>query len=60
MEQIEAAVIGTGWCGGIRAQTLARHPLVRRLHLAENREERLAETVEAADAAEAATPGVAA
>jgi predicted dehydrogenase len=40
---IEVAVVGTGWCGGIRAQTLAVHPLVKGLHLAEIREERLEE-----------------
>jgi len=37
------AVVGTGWCGGIRAQTLAGHALVKELHLAETRAERLAE-----------------
>jgi scyllo-inositol 2-dehydrogenase (NAD+) len=37
------AVIGTGWCGGIRAQTCAVHPLVKDLHVAETRPERLAE-----------------
>lgn len=35
MNQIEAGVIGTGWCGGIRAETLARHPLVSALHIAD-------------------------
>jgi predicted dehydrogenase len=40
---IEVAVVGTGWCGGIRAETLAGHPLVKELHLAEVREERLEE-----------------
>jgi predicted dehydrogenase len=35
MKPIGAAVIGTGWCGGIRAETLARHPLVSSLHIAE-------------------------
>jgi myo-inositol 2-dehydrogenase/D-chiro-inositol 1-dehydrogenase len=28
-------VIGTGWCGGIRAETLARSALVDRLHICE-------------------------
>ena len=28
MRQVEVAVIGTGWCGGIRAETLARSALV--------------------------------
>jgi predicted dehydrogenase len=43
MKPIGVAVVGTGWCGGIRAETLAAHPLVRELHLAEVRPERLAE-----------------
>jgi len=43
MKQIGVAVIGTGWCGGIRAETLAKHPLVKSLHLAEIRAERLDE-----------------
>jgi predicted dehydrogenase len=43
MRQIEVAVIGTGWCGGIRAETCAGHPLVKGLHVAENRPERLRE-----------------
>ena len=41
MKPIEVAVVGTGWCGGIRAETLAVHPLVKGLHLAEIREDRL-------------------
>jgi predicted dehydrogenase len=43
MRQIGVGIIGTGWCGGIRAQTCAAHPLVGGLHLAEIRPERLAE-----------------
>ena len=43
MKQIGVAVVGTGWCGGIRAETLAAHPLVKSLHLAEVRQERLEE-----------------
>ena len=43
---IEAAVIGTGWCGGIRAETLSRSALVDALHICEIRPERLAEMVE--------------
>jgi predicted dehydrogenase len=35
MKPISVAVVGTGWCGGIRAQALAGHPLVGELHLAE-------------------------
>ena len=47
MRQIEVAVIGTGWCGGIRAETCARNPFVKALHIAENRPERLAEVAKA-------------
>jgi predicted dehydrogenase len=43
MRQIGVGIIGTGWCGGIRAQTCAASPLVKSLHLAEIRPERLAE-----------------
>ncbi|MGQ0650710.1 MAG: Gfo/Idh/MocA family protein [Betaproteobacteria bacterium] len=43
MRQVGVAVIGTGWCGGIRAEALASHALVRELHLAETRAERLEE-----------------
>ena len=41
--QVEAAVIGTGWCGGIRAETLSRSALVSKLHICEIRPDRLAE-----------------
>jgi scyllo-inositol 2-dehydrogenase (NAD+) len=43
MKPIGVAVIGTGWCGGIRAEALSPHPLVKELHLAEVREDRLEE-----------------
>ncbi|HEY7387344.1 MAG TPA: Gfo/Idh/MocA family oxidoreductase [Bryobacteraceae bacterium] len=43
MRTINVAVIGTGWCGGIRAETCARSAFVRDLHIAEIREERLEE-----------------
>ncbi|HEY9215469.1 MAG TPA: Gfo/Idh/MocA family oxidoreductase [Ancylobacter sp.] len=43
MQQVEVAVIGTGWCGGIRAETLSRSALVDRLHICEIRPERLEE-----------------
>lgn len=46
MRQVEAAVIGTGWCGGIRAITLAQSALVDKLHICEIRPERLAEVKE--------------
>jgi predicted dehydrogenase len=35
MKQIGVAIVGTGWCGGIRAEALSGHALVRDLHLAE-------------------------
>ena len=43
MKTIAVAVIGTGWCGGIRAETLAAHPLVSSLHVAEINAARLSE-----------------
>jgi predicted dehydrogenase len=43
VELLEAAVIGTGWCGGIRAETLARSALCGKLHICEIRPDRLAE-----------------
>src|SRR5688572_20508348 len=43
MKPVEVAVIGTGWCGGIRAETLAAHPLVKALHVAETNKVRLQE-----------------
>jgi myo-inositol 2-dehydrogenase/D-chiro-inositol 1-dehydrogenase len=53
VRQIDVAVIGTGWCGGIRAEALARSPLVNKLHIAETRPERLAEVARATGAATA-------
>ncbi|HET9470479.1 MAG TPA: Gfo/Idh/MocA family oxidoreductase, partial [Usitatibacter sp.] len=55
MRQIGVAIVGTGWCGGIRAQACAAHPLVKSLHLAEIRPERLAEVAAATRAATAVT-----
>src|SRR5271170_818305 len=55
MRQIDVAVIGTGWCGGIRAQTCGASPLVKNLHLAEVRPERLAEIAELTGARSAVT-----
>ena len=43
MKTVEAAVIGTGWCGGIRAETLSRSALCDKLHICEIRPDRLAE-----------------
>jgi len=47
MKQVGVAIVGTGWCGGIRAETCAAHPLTKSLHLAEIRPERLAEVAKA-------------
>ena len=43
MKTVEAAVIGVGWVGGTRADTLSRTALIDRLHLCDNKPERLAE-----------------
>src|SRR6202022_919444 len=43
MKQISIGIIGTGWCGGIRAETCASSPSVSALHLAEIKPERLRE-----------------
>ena len=43
MKQVSIGIIGTGWCGGIRAETCAASPYVSALHLAEIRPERLKE-----------------
>jgi myo-inositol 2-dehydrogenase/D-chiro-inositol 1-dehydrogenase len=43
MQQVEVAVIGTGWCGGIRSETLSRSALVDKLHICEIRPDRLGE-----------------
>ena len=53
MQQVEVAVIGTGWCGGIRAETLSRSSLVDRLHICDIRPERLAEVQRLTNAATA-------
>jgi predicted dehydrogenase len=42
-KRINVAVIGTGWCGGIRAVASAASPWVNQLHIAEIKEDRLAE-----------------
>jgi predicted dehydrogenase len=43
MKPIGVAVIGTGWCGGIRAETLAAHALVSELHVVDTNAARLSE-----------------
>jgi scyllo-inositol 2-dehydrogenase (NAD+) len=55
MDGIGVGVIGTGWCGGIRAVTAARSPLVGSVQIAEVREDRLAEVAEEVRPARATT-----
>ena len=55
MKQINIGIIGTGWCGGIRAETCATHPVVNNLHIAEIKPERLAEVAKASAAKTATT-----
>ena len=50
---VDVAVIGTGWCGGIRAETLSRSALVRKLHVCEIRPDRLKEVAAFTNAAQA-------
>src|SRR5438094_6904309 len=53
MKRIGVGIIGTGWCGGIRAETCAANPLVSSLHVAEIRPERLDEIAKATGASTA-------
>ena len=43
MKQLNVGIIGTGWCGGIRAIAAANSGYVDELHIAETNQERLAE-----------------
>ena len=43
MKKVEAGVIGVGWIGGLRADTLSRTALVDKLHLCDIKPDRLAE-----------------
>src|ERR1700687_4547103 len=45
-KQINVAIMGTGWCGGIRAVAAASSPWVNELHIAEIKEDRLKEVAE--------------
>src|SRR5947199_9244777 len=53
VQHVEVAVIGTGWGGGIRSETLARSALVDKLHICEIRPDRLAEVKSLTDPATA-------
>lgn len=55
MKQVSIGIIGTGWCGGIRADTCAASPYVSELHLAEIKEPRLKEVADRTRAATATT-----
>ena len=46
MRSINVGVIGTGWCGGIRAETCSKSPFVDDLHIAEIKEARLKEVAD--------------
>ncbi len=43
MKKINVAIIGSGWCGGIRAEACSTSPFVNELHIADINEERLQE-----------------
>ncbi|AYY12281.1 gfo/Idh/MocA family oxidoreductase [Actinobacteria bacterium YIM 96077] len=53
MQRVNVGIIGTGWCGGIRARTAARNALVEQLHLCDTSPERLAEVAAETGAASA-------
>lgn len=55
MRMINVGVIGTGWCGGIRAETCAKSPFVNDLHIAEIKEARLKEVTALANPVTATT-----
>jgi scyllo-inositol 2-dehydrogenase (NAD+) len=55
LKQINVGIIGTGWCGGIRAETCASNPVVGNIHIAETKPERLAEVAKATGAKTATT-----
>jgi len=50
VKPINVGIIGTGWCGGIRADTCAMNPAVKDLHIVETKPERLAEVAKATGA----------
>ena len=47
LDQINVGIIGTGWCGGIRADSCADSPLIDQLHIAEIDPKRLDEVAKA-------------
>ena len=46
INQINVGIIGTGWCGGIRANACSENPLVDKLYIAETNTKRLVELKE--------------
>jgi predicted dehydrogenase len=46
MKRINVGIIGTGWCGGIRANASAASPWVEDLHIAEINPDRLEEVAD--------------
>ena len=46
MDRLNVGIIGTGWCGGIRAEASAKNGLVDQLHICEIREDRLKEVAD--------------
>src|SRR5690242_7959605 len=55
MRRINVGIIGTGWCGGIRANACAANPLVDGLYIAEINPARLAEVAAATNPRKATT-----
>jgi len=55
MDKVNVAVIGTGWCGGIRAVASAASPWVNELHIAEIDQDRLREVASLTKPATATT-----
>src|SRR5579864_8933563 len=55
MKKINVGVIGTGWCGGIRAEACAASPFVHELHIAESKADRLQEVAAKTKPASATT-----
>jgi len=55
MNRINVGIIGTGWCGGIRANVCAASALVQDIHIAEIKPDRLEEVADQVDARTATT-----
>jgi predicted dehydrogenase len=55
MKNINVGIIGTGWCGGIRANVCAGSALVQDIHIAEIKPDRLEEVADQVNARSATT-----